>query len=630
MCGFTGVYAFNELGRIFTINTHNSNEKLAHRGPDAAMLFSEGKVSLGHRRLSILDLSSDGNQPMSDPTGRYTIAFNGEIYNFQELRGKLQQAGISFKSQTDTEVLLQLYIRDGEKCLNQLNGFFTFAIFDQEENSIFIARDRFGIKPLVYYLDEDKLLFASELNALKAYNLDLQLDHTSLYQYLQLNYIPAPNTIYKNTFKLMPGHFMKVKGREIEIKNWYEIPETTDYSSALSYDNAKSKLIDLLDDAVQKRMISDVPLGAFLSGGIDSSVIVALASQHTSLLNTFSVGFSNEPLFDETAYAEKVANKYKTNHTVFNLTNDDFFQHITDLLDFYGEPFADSSAIPVYILSKYTRQKVTVALSGDGADEIFAGYHKHFGEFKARENALPAQLLKAMNPILGVLPKSRNTAMGNKIRQFHRFSEGMKLSPSERYWFLCSWNAEQSVRGMLNQEVLAEVDSEAYSIRKAEILKGINGKDFNEFLRADMRMTLPNDMLHKVDSMSMAQSLEVRVPFLDHRLVEFAFGLPASYKIRPNMKKVLLQDAARHLLPEELYNRPKRGFEVPLAKGFKRELRSWIENECLNDSFVKEQKIFDPSYIKNLKHTIFNTTNFDQNSVWTILAFQHWWRNNAF
>jgi asparagine synthase (glutamine-hydrolysing) len=565
---------------------------------------------------------------MTDPSGRYTIAFNGEIYNYQSLRQELEQQGVAFHSKSDTEVLLQLYIHEGERCLNKLNGFFAFAVYDEAEDTMFVARDRLGIKPLYYYLDEDKFLFSSEMRSLLAYNIPRELDAVSLYQYLQLSYIPAPATIFKQVHKLPPGHWIRVKkGEEARSEAFYEVPfsEGCTYEKSLGYEEAQRHLMALLDESVQLRMIADVPVGAFLSGGIDSSTIVALASRHTQHLNTFSVGYKDEPMFDETRYAKLVADRYKTEHTVFTLTNDDFYEHIFDLLDGYGEPFADASQIPVYILSQRTRRKVTVALSGDGADEVFGGYNKYLGEFKARERGLAARLLHQALPLWERLPQNRNSFLGNRVRQFHRFASSMDLSPQERYWFLCTWRSEADAQALLQPGLWQQVDAAEYARRKQAVVGAVKGKDFNEVLYADVKMLLPNDMLHKVDSMSMAHALEVRVPFLDHRVVNFAFSLPASYKINGNMKKRLLQDAVRDLLPKELYKRPKHGFDVPLAKGYKRELKSWIEG-LLDPQFVAEQGIFRPEALQQLQARIFGGTNFDQNQVWALLAFQHWWK----
>jgi len=623
MCGITGVYAFNEIGRFSLINLHGANEALAHRGPDAARLFDENRTGLAHRRLSIIDLSSDANQPMTDASGRYTIVFNGEIYNYQALRQDLIGKGVNFNSASDTEVLLYLYIHEKEKALDKLHGFFAFAVYDNAEDTLFIARDRLGIKPLWYYIDEDRFLFASEMNALFAYGIPKVIDFTSVYQYFQLHYVPAPHAIFKNVFKLEQGHYLTVKKRDVQIKKFYAPPTSPlpEYQN-LSYEQAQKKLLQLLEESVQERLIADVPLGAFLSGGIDSSAIVALASRHTKHLNTFSIGYADEPFFDETKYANLVAQKFGTNHSVFRLTNDDLFEAVFDMLDFFGEPFADSSALPVYILSQRTRKKVTVALSGDGSDELFAGYNKYLGEYKAREGGFLANLLKNNLALLEKLPRSRSGYFSNKIRQLHRFAESMHKSPQERYWYLSSFMDESNLQKMF--VIDGNIDN-SYQNRKQEILQHIQNKDFNEVLHADVQSLLPNDMLHKVDSMSMANALEVRVPFLAHQVVNFAFSLPASYKIDGKMKKKIVQDAFRDILPSELYNRPKHGFDVPLSKGFKTVLKPWIE-KMLDNEFVVEQKVFNPQYIKQLKKSIFETNNFDQNHVWAVLAFQHWWK----
>lgn len=630
MCGITGVYAFNEIGRFFTINLFSATDCLASRGPDTSGTFTHNYVGLGHRRLSILDTSTGARQPMTDDSDRYTIVFNGEIFNFPELKHRLEEKGVSFRTTSDTEVLLQLYIYEKENCLHRLNGFFAFAIYDKEEESLFVARDRMGIKPLLYLLDEDKFVFASEMKAMIAFNIPKQLDYTSLQQYLQLNYIPAPYTIFKDVRKLMPGHFMKLKGREITHKAYYQIPQTYRKWTAgnMNYEKLQKTLVELLDASVKRRLISDVPLGAFLSGGIDSSVIVALASQHTQHLNTFSIGYRDEPFFDETKYANLVAKKFNTNHTVFSLTNDDLYEHLFDMLDYIDEPFADSSALAVYILSKRTRRKVTVALSGDGADELFAGYNKHQGEYRIREGGLMAGAVKALSPLWEALPKSRNTHFGNKIRQFRKFAEGMSMTDQERYWRFCTFTNKEGARNLLSSQSQASVDEQLFEERKREILKHLeNGGDFNEFLYTDMQLVLPNDMLTKVDLMSMAHGLEVRVPFLDYTVVDFAFSVPVEFKVDGNLKKKLVQDAFRKHLPEALYNRPKHGFEVPLLKWFRNELQGLINEQLLSDAFIAAQGVFNVDAIQELKNKLFSSNPEDVHArIYGLLVFQHWWK----
>ena len=630
MCGITGIFAFNEVGRFNMINLARATAILEKRGPDHQGMYTEYFVGLGHRRLSIIDTSADGHQPMKDESGRFTIVFNGEIYNYQKLRDELISKGINFKSRSDTEVLLNLYIREKERCLDKLNGFFAFAIYDKEDNSLFVARDRIGIKPLLYYQDEDKLIFASEMKSLLAYGIGKSIDYTSLYQYLQFNYIHAPGTILKDVKKLMPGHHLKIKDKEVKISRYYQIPyHKHDLNpDKLDYEQQKARLIELMDESVRKRLVSDVPLGAFLSGGIDSSVITALATRHRDQLNTFSIGYRDEPYFDETKYANLVAKKFNTHHTVFSLSNMDLYDHLFDILDYLDEPFADSSAIPVYILSKHTRKTAKVALSGDGADEVFSGYNKHQAAFKALKGGTAAQMVKSLLPLWNALPKSRNNPWGNKVRQFQRFAVGMNLSDSDRYWHWASLASDLEAMSILNPVAREKVSMEEFNLRKKEILASLNGKgSLNDILYTDMHMVLTNDMLTKVDSMSMANSLEVRVPFLDHKVVNYAFSLPEESKINSEMKKRILQDAFRDILPRELYKRPKHGFEVPLLKWFRNELRSLIENDLLAEKFVNDQGIFDYAGIRELKEKLFSKNPGDVHArVWALIVFQSWWK----
>ena len=377
MCGITGIYAYNMVGRVSMINVANATSALSKRGPDFQGSWNDQQVALGHRRLSIIDPTPEGHQPMWDASQRYCIVFNGEIYNYKSLRQELLSAGVQFNSETDTEVLLNLYIKEGKAFLHKLNGFFAFAIYDTQEKSIFIARDRIGIKPLYYLTDNDRLLFASEMKSLMQYGIDKTIDFTALHTYLQLNYIPAPRTIFQSVKKLLPGQYIELANGELKIESWYTIPYAREKYTDQNYEQQQKTFADLLEQSVQKRLVADVPLGSFLSGGIDSSVIATLAKRHKEDLHTFSIGYKDEKFFDETDYAKAVAKKIGSEHTVFSLTNQDLYEHVHDILDYFDEPFADSSAIAVYILSQETKKHATVALSGDGADELFGGYNKH-------------------------------------------------------------------------------------------------------------------------------------------------------------------------------------------------------------------------------------------------------------
>lgn len=377
MCGIAGIYSFKHQSEDYKSALEHASNCLIHRGPDAGNTFFDDTVGLAHRRLIIIDLSQVANQPMHDESLRYSIIFNGEIFNFQELKKSLQQKGVSFFSHSDTEVLLKLLIHEGLSALNKLNGFFAFAFYDNHEKSLLLARNRYGIKPLLYYKDDDKFIFASEMKALLSFSIPRTLDYDSLFEYLQFNYIPAPFTALKNVRKLSPGNYILIKNNSYVGKPYYSIPHLKLHEGdSKTYEDSQKELATLMDNAVKMRLIADVPLGAFLSGGIDSSIVVALASRHTAHLSTFSIGYKDEPFFDETSYAQLVAKKFKTNHHVFSLTTGDLYEHLWEVLNHLDEPFADSSALPVYILSKKTKPFITAALSGDGADELFGGYNK--------------------------------------------------------------------------------------------------------------------------------------------------------------------------------------------------------------------------------------------------------------
>lgn len=627
MCGIVGIISKNNLYETDLDCLNKAVEKLERRGPDASGIKPFEKIALGHRRLSIIDTGEASNQPMQDVSSRYTIVFNGEIYNYRELKKELREEGLSFNNESDTEVILQAYARYGTSFLNKLNGFFALAIYDKEERTTLLARDRFGIKPLLIYHSVDTFCFASEMKALLEFNIPRELDKSSLYTYLQLNYIPEPHSIFTGVKKLEPGHYLKIS-EDLQVQKipFYQIdypPENGNYQN-LSYDEAQSEFIHLLDKSVQRRLVADVPLGTFLSGGIDSSLVTALASRHVDKLSTFSIGFSDDPHFDETEYALAVAKKYKTDHHVFSLSRNDLLGSLYETLDYIDEPFADSSALAVNALSRETAKYVKVALSGDGADEMFAGYHKHRGEFLMRRKGVQQQVVKNLRGVWANLPKSRNSKLGNLIRKFHKFSVGASLSNQDRYWLWASLMDEAKASDFMIKKARPEI----YLKRKEHILQQIKvGNDFNDVLFTDMRLVLLSDMLRKVDLMSMANGLEVRTPFLDHELVNFSFRLSSDFKIDHQMKKKLVQDASRSLLPAQLYNRPKKGFEVPLHAWMTNELNDLIVNDLLSDSFIKEQNLFNLSHVNELKNKLKTSDPADsQSNIWALLVFNFWWK----
>lgn len=632
MCGVSGLYTLEKKSTNSLAKVTQSTEKLILRGPDSGNIYCGETVALGHRRLSIIDTSSFAGQPMYDKSSRYVMVFNGEIFNYKELSEKYLKAVWERtggpETSSDTEVLLYLLIEYGEKCLEWLSGFFALAFYDTQKNELLIARDRFGKKPLFYYSGDGYFAFASEMKALLAWDIPKELNYNTLYEYLQLNYIPTPHSMIKGVTRMEPGHYLKINAQGVSRSQPYYTMQIDKASyGKYTYEEAQQRLIDLMDNSIQERMIADVPLGAFLSGGIDSSVIVALASRHTKHLNTFSIGYKDNPFFDETQYAKLVADKYKTNHTVFSLANNDFLEHVYDVLDYLDEPFADSSAIPMYILCKNTRKHVTVALSGDGADEMFSGYNKHAAEWKIRKQSLVNSVVKAGLPLWQALPRSRANKLTNTFRQLHRFAEGASLSTQERYWRWASLSTGKQVMNMLKPEVASKINLAETEAFKKQVLSDIKTDDFNEILLTDMNLVLKGDMLVKVDMMSMANSLEVRSPFLDYKVVDFAFSIPAEYKINGQMKKRIVQDAFRPMLPADLYNRPKHGFEIPLLGWLRNELWGLINDDLLSSSFVAQQGIFDVNAIEALKKKLQSNNPEDSHAViWALIVFQYWWK----
>ncbi|HWB64289.1 MAG TPA: asparagine synthase (glutamine-hydrolyzing), partial [Chitinophagales bacterium] len=495
----------------------------------------------------------------------------------------------------------------------------------------FLARDRYGIKPLHVYNHNGLIAFASELKALFRFPLHFEIDYVSLGLYLQLNYIPGPNSILNHVSKLNPGGYAVIdRNGAYETGTWYTTPytpgEKIKETDAPNYETAKKDLKQLVEAAVERRLVSDVPLGSFLSGGVDSSIVSLCASNKIKHLNTFSIGYKDEPFFDETNYANLVAKKLGTEHTVFAVSNDDMFNNMFSVLDYIDEPFADSSALAVYMLSQKTREKVTVALSGDGGDELFAGYNKHKAEQKARATNLLNTLLKTGLPVFKMLPKSRHSRMANIFRQLERYSGGLQLSAAGRYWAWCSFQGKQSVLSLFKNKATvneAELDKRQHAF--IDVIK--EGGDINDVLYADTRLVLPGDMLTKVDLMSMGNSLEVRVPLLDYTVVDYAFSLPGSYKIAGNNGKRILKDAFRDSLPAEIFDRPKHGFEVPMLKWLRTGLKNLIENELLEQSFIQQQGIFDYAEIKKLKEKLYSANPGDIHAImWGLVVFQYWYK----
>ncbi|MFT7155864.1 MAG: asparagine synthase (glutamine-hydrolyzing), partial [Parvicella sp.] len=453
--------------------------------------------------------------------------------------------------------------------------------------------------------------------AILPFQITREINFKALNSFFRYNYIPAPESIFTGIHKVMPACLIEWKGGEITTEKYYSYyPSDTTFKG--SYGSAVQGVRSLLIDSTHQRMISDVPLGSFLSGGVDSSIVSAIAAKETKHLNTFSIGFKDQPQFDETKYANEVAKHIKSNHTVFSLSNDDLLSHFEDTLTYLDEPFADSSALNMFILSKRTKEQVTVALSGDGADEMFSGYNKHEALFFSDQRTAKNQMIKNLGGIASILPKSRNSKWSNKFRQLDKYHKGLKLTPNDRYLEWASFMDSGQVSRLLKG---------GNAIQEFEFLNCSTGS-FNDYLYYDFNLVLEGDMLRKVDSMSMANGLEVRSPFMDYRLVDYVFSLPPEFKIDASSRKKILKDAFKSDLPSSIFSRGKKGFEVPLQEWFKNELASYLDEKVFNQELIIEQGILNWEEVLAIKQKLHSSNpNEAVYNTWALLSFQHWYNS---
>jgi len=622
MCGIAAIVGFKPEGRKHLHRIAQCGTLLQHRGPDKQNYIIAENFAMAHARLSIIDLSEQSDQPFTSHDKRFTVVYNGELFNYRELREELKQKGHRFYTSGDVEVLVNLYLEYGDACLQKINGFFSFFIYDRHKNCFFAARDRFGVKPFYYYHDAHYFACASEIRALKHITGIKTINKGALYTYLQLTYIPEKSSILQGIHKLEPGHCLFIEDHNVRVQKYFSL------NVPLAYSEIKEpgkKFIELLDSSIEARMVSDVPVACFLSGGIDSSVITALASQKNKDLQTFSVGFNGNSHFDESPYAELVARRYKTKHHTFHFTESEAESEVVNFFESIDEPFADSSAFNLFVLSKKTKQHVKVVLSGDGADELFAGYNKHRAEWMVRHQRIRTFLLKNAGLLAKLAPSSRNTRFANKARQLNRFALGARLPAAERYWRWACFYEENNVNTLMQ---LSHEEKKEFLALKNYYTRNIT-HDLNSVLLADMNLVLPSDMLVKVDRMSMAHGLEVRNPFLDHRLVDFAFSLDAKYKINRNVQKKIVRESCAHLLPAEILSRAKHGFETPVQQWLKGILRPQVSALLEDMDFLEQQSLFDPKEVKKIAFRALSSNPGEATSAaWALLVFNHWYKKH--
>ncbi|HUY02869.1 MAG TPA: XrtA/PEP-CTERM system amidotransferase [Rhodocyclaceae bacterium] len=629
MCGIVGIFDMRDRREPPPEILARMNQSQFHRGPDEGGVHLEPGVALGHRRLSIIDLAS-GQQPLFNEDGSVVVVFNGEIYNYQELIPELQALGHAFHSRSDTEVIVHAWEAWGEACLDRFRGMFAFALWDRKRETLFLARDRLGVKPLFYAaLPDGNFLFASELKGLLAHGgLSRQIDPCAVEEYFALGYVAEPRSIFTGAKKLPPGHCLMLRrGRPLPpTREYWDVSFTLD--NPIGHRDACAELSARLEESVKLRMISEVPLGAFLSGGVDSSAVVALmAGLSREPVNTCSIGFA-ERSFDETEFADMVAARYRTRHHVERVESDDF-DLIDTLARLYDEPYADSSAIPTYRVCQLARKHVTVALSGDGGDESFGGYRRyrmHLMEERLRAS-LPGALRRPLFGMLGrVYPKAD---WAPKIFRAKTSFEAMARGSVEAYFHSVCVMRNPMRRQLFSNSFKAELGGyHALDLFLGHAARAETTDPLALIQYLDLKTYLVGDINTKVDRASMAHSLEVREPLMDHPLVEWLATLPSSYKVQGRAGKVLLKKAMEPLLPREVLYRPKMGFAVPLARWFRGPLKARVRQALLGPHLA-DTGMFDPACLRRLVEDHETGQRDHCAPIWSLLMFEAFVRNCA-
>jgi asparagine synthase (glutamine-hydrolysing) len=629
MCGIAGIVDLHDRP-VEPLLVRRLCDVLRHRGPDDEGYHVRGPVGLGQRRLAILDLVS-GHQPMSNEDGMVWVTFNGEIYNFRELRQQLEGVGHTFATRSDTEVIVHAWEQYGAGCVRQLRGMFAFALWDQRVRTLFLARDRVGKKPLFYAKADGQWVFASELQGLLRHpGLAREVDLTALDDYLTYGYVPAPKTIFRNVFKLPPAHSLLLKvgageASEPRLERYWRLEYEP--KARLGERDAAEGLLEVLSEAVRLRLVADVPLGALLSGGLDSSLVVALMARLSDRpVKTFSIGF-DEREFDELRYARAVADRYGTDHHEL-VVRPDVLDVLPTLVRHYGEPYADSSAIPTYYVAKLTRDRVKVALNGDGGDECLAGYNRYLGSWAAdRYRRLPRIVRRlAIEPFGRLIPEA--VSPRGRLGQAKRFLEiaGELAARQHLRWtgdFLSETKSALYTPELRHQ--LGDYQAERWLLRLWENAARECTDPIDTSLAVDVQSYLPYDLLVKMDIATMANSLEARSPFLDHKVMEFCAHLPGSYKLRRTSLKHVLRTASRPLLPPEIVNRRKMGFRVPVGDWMRGAWRPWVEDVLLAPQALK-RGYFEPEDLRRFVQAHLDGHQDRSSALWALLCLELWHR----
>lgn len=625
MCGIAGWINLKQSKENHTESVlHSMCERIVHRGPNSEGLWLDDTVALGMRRLSIIDLHT-GDQPVFNCDKSVIVMMNGELYNYREVRAELEEKGHTFVTKSDTEILPHLYEEYGENLVDHLNGMYAFSLWDTRKKKLIIARDRFGEKPLYYGVFDGKLIYASEPKAMLAHpSVNAKLDSDALRHYLSYDYVPAPMSIYRGISKLPAAHMIVVENGEIQTRRYWNMSWSATQTGSI--DDKAVELRDLLSDAVRMRLVSDVPLGILLSGGIDSSTVAAFATQHaTERVKTFSIGFE-EDSFDESRYARQVAKHLDTEHYEEKLSATTAGDLISEIGTWLDEPLSDGSLIPTFLLAQFVRKHVTVALGGDGGDELFAGYPMYYAHTVAAKYArVPSFLRKGfIEPVVKRLPVStKNMSFDYKAKRFVR---GANLDTVERHhsWF-GSFSLEEQNQ-LLAPKILAASDDDIYRGPRELLALCDATTEIEQMQFLDINYYMAEDILTKVDRAAMAVSLETRAPFLDPRVGQFAASLPLEYKLNGKSGKHILKQAMADLLPANILHRPKKGFGIPIAEWLKGRLNP-LMHDLLAPVRLKEQGIFNAGYVQQLITEHERGTASHHKQLWTLLVFQLWYDN---
>lgn len=619
MCAISGIINFHKP--VLKEELQAISDRMYLRGPDESNVFVDNNIGLAHRRLSVIDLET-GQQPMKICDSDIVIVFNGEIYNFQELKAQLLKKDFTFKTQSDTEVVAVAYKAYGiDKCLQLLEGMFAFALYDKQKNLIYIARDRFGEKPLYYTRNNDSFIFASELKAFAPNLSKYAIDKKALNYFLALSYIPAPYTIYEGISKLCPGTYITISGdKNIEFTPFYQLSSVFTQQTELSFETAKKELYSRLTESVKKRMVADVPMGAFLSGGIDSSIICSIMSKLSDTpINTFSIGFKEKD-YDESYRARIVAKAIGANHTEYILDYKDVLNVLDDIILYYDEPFGDSSAIPSYYVAKLAREKVKVVLTGDCADELFGGYEKYLGQYYVeRYRRTPSVLRVLFEKTIEVIPQ--HPRINVFLRKAKKVIRNTKCTEFDLYYnLMCLGFEDESRKKLLIEGGYQDVKQEIYSqFQRGDKLSYLQKEQY-----CDIKYVLEGDMFPKVDRACMHASLENRAPFIDSEIVNLALNLPDYFKIQGNNKKYILKETFRDLLPPNTLHFSKKGFSVPIDYWFRNELKEELST-LLNETFIRQQGLFNYEYVSKLLDAHLNNKENNKGQLWNLFVFQKWY-----